>query len=45
MPTPASPASPSISTPAAQVAAINNTYLVKPNLSTTETIGFLREKI
>ena len=28
----------------AQVISINNTYLVKPNLSTTETIGFLREK-
>jgi hypothetical protein len=27
-----------------QVAAINNTYLVKPNLSTTENIGILREK-
>ena len=28
----------------AQVASINNTYLRKPNLSTTETIGFMREK-
>jgi len=28
----------------AQVFAINNTYLVKSNLSTTESIGFLREK-
>ena len=28
----------------AQVFAINNTYLVKSNLSTTENIGFLREK-
>ncbi|HEX3572865.1 MAG TPA: TonB-dependent receptor [Acidobacteriaceae bacterium] len=28
----------------AQVAAINNTYLVKPNLSTTQNIGILREK-
>ncbi len=27
-----------------QVAAINNTYLVKSNLSTTENIGILREK-
>ena len=27
-----------------QVAAINNTYLVKPNLSTTENVGILREK-
>ena len=27
-----------------QVAAINNTYLIKPNLSTTENIGILREK-
>jgi hypothetical protein len=29
----------------AQVFSINNTYLVKPNLSTQETLGFLREKI
>ncbi len=29
----------------AQVASINNTYLVKPNLSTTQTFGFVREKI
>ncbi len=29
----------------AQVASINNTYLVKPNLSTTQTFGFAREKI
>lgn len=29
----------------AQVASINNTYLVKSNLSTQETIAFLREKI
>jgi hypothetical protein len=29
----------------AQVISINNTYLVKPNLSTTQTFGFLREKI
>jgi Carboxypeptidase regulatory-like domain/TonB dependent receptor len=29
----------------AQVASINNTYLVKPTLSTTETFGFIREKI
>ena len=28
----------------AQVFSITNTYLVKSNLSTTETIGFLREK-
>jgi hypothetical protein len=28
----------------AQVFSINNTYLVKPNLSTTESIGLLREK-
>ncbi len=28
----------------AQVFSINNTYLIKPNLSTTETIGVLREK-
>jgi hypothetical protein len=28
----------------AQVAAITNTFLVKPNLSTTETLGFIREK-
>ena len=28
----------------AQVASINNTYLVKPNLSTQETFGFMREK-
>jgi len=27
-----------------QVASINNTYLIKPNLSTTENIGILREK-
>jgi hypothetical protein len=27
-----------------QVAAINNTFLIKPNLSTTENIGILREK-
>src|SRR6202044_770399 len=27
-----------------QVFSINNSYLVKPNLSTTETLGFLREK-
>jgi hypothetical protein len=27
-----------------QVAAVNNTYLIKPNLSTTENIGILREK-
>jgi hypothetical protein len=27
-----------------QVAAINNTYLIKPNLSTTENVGILREK-
>jgi len=27
-----------------QVAAINNTYLIKSNLSTTENIGILREK-
>ena len=29
----------------AHVFAINNTYLVKSNLSTQETLGFLREKI
>jgi hypothetical protein len=29
----------------AQVFSITNTYLVKSNLSTTQTIGFLREKI
>jgi hypothetical protein len=29
----------------AQVASINNTYIVKSNLSTTETFGFIREKI
>ena len=29
----------------AQVFSINNTYLVKSNLSTTQTLGFLREKI
>jgi Carboxypeptidase regulatory-like domain len=28
----------------AQVASITNTFLVKPNLSTTQTLGFLREK-
>jgi len=28
----------------AQEAAINNTYLIKPNLSTTENVGILREK-
>ncbi len=28
----------------AQVASITNSYLVKPNLSTTETLGFIREK-
>ncbi len=28
----------------AQVFSIINTYLVKPNLSTTQTIGFMREK-
>ena len=28
----------------AQVFSISNTYLVKPNLSTTQTLGFLREK-
>jgi Carboxypeptidase regulatory-like domain len=28
----------------AQVFAISNTYLVKPNLSTTQTMGFIREK-
>jgi hypothetical protein len=27
-----------------QVASITNTFLVKPNLSTTQTLGFLREK-
>jgi hypothetical protein len=27
-----------------QVASINNTFLIKPNLSTTENIGILREK-
>ena len=29
----------------AQVFSINNTYLVKTNLSTTQTFGFIREKI
>ena len=29
----------------AQVASINNTYIVKSNLSTTQTFGFIREKI
>jgi hypothetical protein len=29
----------------AQVFSINNTYLIKSNLSTQETLGFLREKI
>jgi hypothetical protein len=29
----------------AQVFSINNTYLIKPNLSTQQTLGFLREKI
>ncbi|MDP9039052.1 MAG: TonB-dependent receptor [Acidobacteriota bacterium] len=29
----------------AQVFSVSNSYLVKPNLSTTETIGLLREKI
>ena len=29
----------------AQVFSLNNTYVIKPNLSTQETIGFLREKI
>jgi Carboxypeptidase regulatory-like domain/TonB dependent receptor len=28
----------------AQEFSINNTYIIKPNLSTVETIGFLREK-
>jgi hypothetical protein len=28
----------------AQVFALSNTYLIKPNLSTTQTVGFLREK-
>lgn len=28
-----------------QVASINNTYLVRPNLSTQETLGYAREKI
>jgi Carboxypeptidase regulatory-like domain/TonB dependent receptor len=28
----------------AQVFSITNTYLIKPNLSTTQTLGFLREK-
>ncbi|MGA9586647.1 MAG: TonB-dependent receptor, partial [Terracidiphilus sp.] len=28
----------------AQVASISNSYLVKPNLSTTQTFGFIREK-
>jgi hypothetical protein len=27
-----------------QVFSINNSYLIKPNLSTTQTLGFLREK-
>ena len=29
----------------AQVASINNTYLIKPNLSTQQSFGFIREKI
>jgi hypothetical protein len=29
----------------AQVFSINNTYLVRSNLSTTQTLGFIREKI
>jgi hypothetical protein len=29
----------------AQVFSVSNTYLIKSNLSTTQTIGFLREKI
>ena len=29
----------------AQVFSLNNSYLVKPNLSTSQTIGFIREKI
>ena len=29
----------------AQVVSINNTYLVKPNLSTQQTFGFIRENI
>ncbi|MFC5864796.1 TonB-dependent receptor domain-containing protein [Acidicapsa dinghuensis] len=29
----------------AQVASIINSYLIKPNLSTTQTFGFMREKI
>ena len=29
----------------AQVLSINNTYLIKPNLSTQQTLGFIREKI
>ena len=29
----------------AQVFSINNTYLVKSNLSTQETLGYIREKI
>jgi hypothetical protein len=29
----------------AQVFSINNSYLVKPNLSTSQTLGFIREKI
>ncbi len=28
----------------AQVFSLSNTYLIKPNLSTTQTLGFLREK-
>ncbi len=27
-----------------QVASINNTWIIRPNLSTTETFGFIREK-
>ncbi len=27
-----------------QVASINNTWIVRPNLSTTQTLGFIREK-
>ena len=27
-----------------QVFSINNTWIIKPNLSTTETLGFIREK-
>ena len=44
-PTPPSPASPSTSTAGAQVFSLINTYLVKSNLSTTQTLGFMREKI